>query len=251
MAYHSTTSLAVLLTLCYIAVTIFYRLLLHPLRSVPGPKLAAITRGYEMYFDLIQPARFPWQLRKLHEEYGTVAIYQLVTMVEFSNKYAGPIVRIAPNEVHINDVKYTETHLSSSSAIKMNKYVPHQQQFGMPDSTFNTIDAAHHKLRRGVLNPFFSRRSINTLEPMLREKVEKTCSRLQQGKETRTPIDLRLLFSCMTTDIITEYAYSNCFHLLDDPELAPEWRNTFHEGLRNFQWLKHFPSLWRILRGIP
>lgn len=121
----------------------------------------------------------------------------------------------------------------------------------MPDSTFSTIDGDLHKLRRGALAPFFSRRSTLTLEPMIREKVEKSCLRLEECKKSGTPMDLRLLFSCMTTDIITDYAFPHCFNLLDTPDLSPAWRNTFAEGLRNFQWFKHFPSLWKLLRSIP
>lgn len=86
---------------------------------------------------------------------------------------------------------------------------------------------------------------------MILDKVEKTSSRLDQFKKSQIPVDLRLLFSCMTTDIITEYAFPHCFNLLDTPDLAPAWRNTFAEGLRNFQWFKHYPVLWKFLRSIP
>ena len=55
------------LYLMYIAV---YRLFLNPLAKVPGPKLAALTRCYEMYYDLIKPALFPWKIMELHEKYG-------------------------------------------------------------------------------------------------------------------------------------------------------------------------------------
>ena len=165
-------------------------------------------------------------------------------------KFQGPIVRIAPDEVHISDPSFTETILNSPSH-QQNKYAPHQNQFGMPQSTFNTIDSHLHQLRRGALASFFSRRSILALEPMLKEKVEKTCARLAEARGKSTAIDLRLLFSCMTTDIITEYAFPHCFNLLDTPDLSPAWRNTFAEGLRNFQWFKHFPILWKVLRSIP
>lgn len=165
-------------------------------------------------------------------------------------RYIGPIVRIAPNEVHINDPGFADTFLSPPS-IKLNKYKPHQNQFGMPESTFNTIDADLHKTRRHALAPFFSRRSINMLEPIIIDKVKLTCDRLEGFKVSKTPVDLRLLFSCMTTDIVTHYAFPNCFGLLADPDLAPAWRQTFADGLRNFQWFKHFPGLWQVLRSIP
>ena len=158
-------------------------------------------------------------------------------------------MRIAPNEVHINDPAFADVLFGAK--LKLNKYAPHQNQFGTPDSTFNIIDADLHKMRRGALASFFSRRSTLVLEPMIREKVEKTCSRLEEARKTKTPIDLRLLFSCMTTDFITAYAFPDCFNLLDTDDLAPARRNTFSEGLRNFQWFKHFPFLWKFLRSIP
>ena len=49
-----------------------YRAYFSPLSKIPGPKLAAMTQCYEMYYDLIQAARFPWQIKKLHELYGMV-----------------------------------------------------------------------------------------------------------------------------------------------------------------------------------
>lgn len=106
-------------------------------------------------------------------------------------------------------------------------------------------------MRRHALASFFSRRSINALEPKIVEKVNLMCGRLQGFRASKTPVDLRLLFSCYTTDVITQYAFPNCFGLLADPDLAPAWRQTFADGLRNFQWFKHFPSLWNVLRSIP
>lgn len=55
---------------CYAFATIIQRLYFHPLSKIPGPRLAAATQCYEMYFDLIQQARMPWQLEALHAKYG-------------------------------------------------------------------------------------------------------------------------------------------------------------------------------------
>ncbi|KAL8698773.1 MAG: hypothetical protein Q9201_006387 [Fulgogasparrea decipioides] len=216
----------------YVGILVVYRLFLSPLAKVPGPKLAALTHFYEIYFDLVQKARFPWKIEELHKSYG-------------------PIVRIRPDEVHINDLAYTEIHFSTSTTIDHHKYKPHQNQFGMPQSTFNTIESGLHRVRRNAIAPFFSKRNVFNLEPMVRAKVEKVCSRLEEYRRSNSVMDLRLLFGCMTTDIITEYAFPHCFDLLDTPDLSPAWRKTFATGLRNFQWFKHFPSLWNVLRSIP
>jgi hypothetical protein len=47
-----------------------YRLFLSPLAQIPGPKLAAVTRLYEMYYDLVKEGQMPWKLQELHKHHG-------------------------------------------------------------------------------------------------------------------------------------------------------------------------------------
>lgn len=48
----------------------FFRLVLHPLTKVPGPKLAAITGWYEFYFDCIKHGQYAFHVQELHKQYG-------------------------------------------------------------------------------------------------------------------------------------------------------------------------------------
>ena len=48
----------------------FYRLVLSPLAKFPGPKLAALTRKYESYYEAVQNYEYLWKIKKLHEKYG-------------------------------------------------------------------------------------------------------------------------------------------------------------------------------------
>lgn len=68
----------------YVAV-IIYRLYLHPLRSIPGPRLAAATGWYDFYYDVYLKGELLFKLKNLHETYG-------------------PVVRISPREVHVADI---------------------------------------------------------------------------------------------------------------------------------------------------
>ena len=48
----------------------FYRLFLHPLSPIPGPKLAALTYWYEFYYDVIKPGQYVFKIKDLHKQYG-------------------------------------------------------------------------------------------------------------------------------------------------------------------------------------
>ena len=66
---------AVLSSLAIIVYTIglaIYRLYLGPLANFPGPKLAALTQYYEIYYELIAGGggKFTHQIKKMHEQYG-------------------------------------------------------------------------------------------------------------------------------------------------------------------------------------
>jgi hypothetical protein len=65
----------------YLAVKSTYRLYFHPLSKIPGPKLAAITSGYEFYFNVIKGGMFIWELERLHEIYGQFYQSHAVSLV--------------------------------------------------------------------------------------------------------------------------------------------------------------------------
>lgn len=54
----------------YLGSLAFYRLFLHPLARFPGPRLAAITRYYEGYFDIVQNGQYTFKIAELHKKYG-------------------------------------------------------------------------------------------------------------------------------------------------------------------------------------
>jgi hypothetical protein len=65
--------LSILAVACFAAYwfcLVFYRLFLHPLRDVPGPKVAAATSWYEFYQDVILDGHYIKDYPRLHEQYG-------------------------------------------------------------------------------------------------------------------------------------------------------------------------------------
>ena len=48
-----------------------YRLYLHPLAKYPGPKLAALSRWYEFYYEVLPlKGQFTFHIQDLHRKYG-------------------------------------------------------------------------------------------------------------------------------------------------------------------------------------
>ncbi|MDI1490376.1 MAG: hypothetical protein OHK93_001578 [Ramalina farinacea] len=54
----------------YFFLTSIYRLYLHPLSKIPGPKIAALTWGYEFYYDVVRHGTYIWEVEKMHDKYG-------------------------------------------------------------------------------------------------------------------------------------------------------------------------------------
>ncbi|KAI3340416.1 cytochrome P450 [Ustulina deusta] len=62
-------SIVAIIVLYYVTLAL-YRLYLHPLARFPGPKLAAVTRVYEDYYDLYQSGKYTFKISELHKQCG-------------------------------------------------------------------------------------------------------------------------------------------------------------------------------------
>jgi len=116
-----------------VAVVAVYRLFFHPLAKFPGPKLAAVTRWYEAYYDVYLNGQYQFQIGELHKKYG-------------------PIVRIRPDELHINDSSiFNELYRQDG---RWNKYDLSTNAMAIPGAAVFTADHDTHKRRPAPLNPF-------------------------------------------------------------------------------------------------
>lgn len=73
MAFLSASWLSLAVVTSFIAYHVYlviYRLFFHPLAKFPGPKLAAATDLYEVYFNVIKRGMFLWEIESMHKQYG-------------------------------------------------------------------------------------------------------------------------------------------------------------------------------------
>lgn len=72
--YNSITLTTVgAIAVTWATVFVAYRLYLHPLSKFPGPKIAAVSRWYEFYYDVIRGGAFAGHLPELHRKYGILS----------------------------------------------------------------------------------------------------------------------------------------------------------------------------------
>ncbi|CRG88438.1 hypothetical protein PISL3812_05468 [Talaromyces islandicus] len=214
----------------YVAYLVVSRLFLSPLAKFPGPKLAALSNWYEFYYDVILQGRFTAHVQDLHKCYG-------------------PIIRITPTELHVDDPDFFDVLYARDG--RRNKYAYFSGRFGYASDSFSTIQHELHQLRRKPLSPFFSAKRIVDFQPVIRAKVEKLSRKLVDYASDGRVLPLSRAFMALTTDIITEYAFAKSYDQLD----SPDFEDTLHDALvaiyTTGHFALHFPVVFPILDSLP
>lgn len=224
-----------------------YSVYLGPLSKFPGPKLAAATLWYEFYYDVILQGRYTFKIKELHEEYGIFCPRLILTETKLT--LPGPIVRISPYELHIDEPDYYEELYSQHKP--RNKSEFYLNQFGLPGAGFGTADHKLHRARRAAMNPFLSKRSVERLQPMLNFMIEKLCGRIEEYRATAEPMSMRQVFMCLTTDVVTLYALNRSWNHLDSKDFSPVWVETIKATASAGHIMKQFPFIFPIIRALP
>ncbi|KAF7919254.1 hypothetical protein EAE99_008556 [Botrytis elliptica] len=264
-------SLLILITtfLVYQVTLVVYRLYFSPLAKFPGPKLAAASLWYEFYYDVWRDGKFTFKIRELHKVYG-------------------PIIRISPHQLHVYDPAFYE-ELYSQHKVR-HKYAYFLDRFQLPGSAFGSVDHKLHRERRAALNKYLSKQTIKKLEPMLLDMLDKLCRRIEEFKEKGEKLDMRVVYQCFITDVITlvrllafycytatnlpfgsdyeldsskkhklphetnrhtQYALNRSWNHLDSPNFSPLWVETIAETVKLGHLLTQFPILLPISLGLP
>ncbi|OXV07109.1 hypothetical protein Egran_05126 [Elaphomyces granulatus] len=208
-----------------------YNLYLHPLSKFPGPKLAAIGSFYEFYYDVIKDGTFLWKTEEMHRKYG-------------------PIIRVNANELHIRDPQYYST-IYAGSGRRVNKYPDAVAAYTVPRASLATVEHDIHRIRRGILSPYFSERSVVKLEPTMYERVGRLCERLEDARCRGEVIDLDAAFAALTADIITSYFYGWHYDYLGNKDFKFAIRDAII-GLVGFYHVTRFlPALANFIKKLP
>ncbi|KAK1637102.1 cytochrome protein [Colletotrichum phormii] len=217
----------------YLVSLAIYRLYFSPLAKFPGPRLAALTQWYETYYELFSGdgGQFIWHYAKLHEEYG-------------------PILRINPWELHIQDSSFYDVLYSSSR--HSSKLTTLAHRFNSPESAFSTVNHSRHRQRRAALNPFFSHRRIAEHQPNIQRMMHRLTDRVTReylGNDKVLRIDQ--MWGCWTSDIINDYAFDKPHNFLDAPDFHASYTDAMVDLLEPVHYITQFPLVTNMFKMLP
>ncbi|KAI1270337.1 cytochrome P450 [Xylariaceae sp. FL1019] len=172
----------------YIVFVCIHRLYLSPLAKFPGPRIAALTTWYAAYHDIWRGGQYIWEVEEMHRKYG-------------------PVVRIRPDTLHVNDPTFVDKLYSQSPKQRRERYWTSYQSFMAPGSMISSADHDMHRRRRATLHPYFSMANVRRLEPILNDTLASLLHRMEGWAKEGKPVQIQMGFRAATKDIIHSYAF--------------------------------------------
>ncbi|TGZ79934.1 cytochrome P450 [Ascodesmis nigricans] len=218
---------------CWFLGLAIYRVYFHPLSRFPGPTAAKLTEFYRFYWNYVRKGGLVFEVERLHAKYG-------------------PVIRISPNELHFST-------LSAHSAI----YPPSRPPFlkeptfystlSTNNALFGRLNPTAHRIRRDLLNPFFSKKSISALSTtsqLIPRTATTFLTRLTSFAASGEEFRIDLAFKCFTIDVISTYTFNRCFNTLQLANFDPLEVSAILGAIRQATLAEFFPwAQWAVLKA--
>ncbi|EPS40148.1 hypothetical protein H072_6033 [Dactylellina haptotyla CBS 200.50] len=208
----------------YIPIRFLYRISLHPLASIPGPKSQLISDTAQRYY---------WWYQAENGNFSNI-------LEQWHQKY-GPIFRFSGNEVHIKDIDNFNQLYKIGTKWPKSKFFYDHPWTG--ESMIAEMDTNISTLRRTAYHPYFSRQSVRKLHTLIEAKIDRFLDRLSQFEKSDSVVNISRGFSCLTCDIITTYSFDACTDSIDHPTFSPRHLIALEETSGTTGYHLLFPSV--------
>ena len=151
----------------------------------------------------------------------------------------GPFVRISPSEIHVNDPEFYDTLYSHDG--RWDKYGFTYKPFAYGANAFTALGHDEHQKRRRPWNAFFTKEAVGSLEPIIKNQIEKLSSRIERVAFSGEALPIGVAYSAMTMDITTVYATGSSYGNLDQKDFNQALVYSF----------AGFGPVWRIAKHVP
>lgn len=134
------------------------------------------------------------------------------------HKRYGPVVRINPNEVSINDIPtFKEIHRAGGPFIKAAFY--EKLPTGPPFGVFHTRDVKKHAIRRKLFARSFSKSFLRqNWEPLVKKKVQLVMKRIEEDAR-KGPVNMMKWWMLLAGDVSTHIFFGESFNTLETGEV--------------------------------
>ncbi|KPM38024.1 hypothetical protein AK830_g8516 [Neonectria ditissima] len=173
LLFLQTLSATVVTIIILLATVVVYRLVFHPLASIPGPKWAAVSSVWHAYH--ARNGRMAYLGRTLHGQYG-------------------PVVRVGPNEVWFNTRQAFQAIYSTGSGFEKSDFYlatalskpsltwkmdPH-----FPDSLdlLSERDTQRYRLQRRLIGPVYQTSNLLQYEAAIDSVLEHAIAKIKSLK---------------------------------------------------------------------
>jgi hypothetical protein len=205
-----------------------YRLMFHPLAKVPGPRQAAVTDYWRWYYEM--KGVLPFKLKQLQAEHNWP-----------------PILRVGPNHVVVHDpTQYDVIYRVNSKFLKDRGFYEGWISGRNGGTTVTACDKQKHAARRKETMAQLSKQKVQNLHPLVSEKLSIILGHVQQLSQSRRPVNVFNAWRCLTLDVISEFAFGQCFNALENPDFECDMIDTMDHFVGHF----YFVSFTLLLRYV-
>ncbi|KAJ4263547.1 hypothetical protein NW762_006366 [Fusarium torreyae] len=212
-----------LLVAVYFLSTAIYQVNFHPLAPYNGSYVAAISSSwYEWYWNYLLNGRMLFEIERLHQLHG-------------------PVVRIGPNDLSVNDpeVFMDMTRVSSGFTKDPNLY----RWISLPGTSIGETNPENHRIRRKVLTPALSGSRVNELAPFISTKVKQLLDRFDILSRDSLLVDFDSACKALTMDIISKVVLGQDINCVEQPCFKNDFTDQFRQALSAGWFPTAFPSI--------
>jgi cytochrome P450 len=211
---------------------IVYNIFFHPLAHIPGPKLAAITNLWAIYYEL--QGTLPWTVEELSKKNG----------------WKGAI-RVGPNRIAVHDPKQYDIIYRVGSKFMKDPWLYRNFPSASTGSltTTSAMDKTYHSGRRKATMGKLSRQKVGELHFLVKEKLELLMSRFQDNIISGKPVDVFSGWRSMTMDIISTFTFGTGLNSLSDPNLDHHMLHILDQALTGFYMFARIPAILKLVNN--
>lgn len=143
---------------------------------------------------------------------------------ESNNIPIGLIICINARELHIRNPHFYKD-IYVKSAQRVDKDLGAMTIYTVSRASFATVDHDLYRVRCSLMNPYFFKRLIVSLEPIIHEKISRLYMSLEESIYQVRVVNLDSAFAELMADIVTCYFYGSQFNYLGSKNFGYALRN--------------------------